>query len=122
MVRAKGSFSSSTFTPVSSVPITLDSKRTFFNDPYEGSSKWAHCASQPPMVFREISTPCRSKIFSCRCSGSGYRVLADGWFLLTTKPAELRSFYPGADTDWCCRQKVPASPGSPEHLGDVKIV
>src|SRR5580692_3828084 len=23
--------------------------------------------------------------------------------------------------DWCCRQKVPASPGSPEHLADVKI-
>ena len=26
-----------------------------------------------------------------------YRVLADGWFSSTTKPAELRSFYPGAD-------------------------
>ena len=27
-----------------------------------------------------------------------YRVLADDWFSLTTRPAELLSFYPGADT------------------------
>jgi hypothetical protein len=28
------------------------------------------------MVFREISTPCRSNIFSCRCSGKWSAVLA----------------------------------------------
>ena len=27
------------------------------------------CASQPPIVLREIRTPWRSNIFSCRCSG-----------------------------------------------------
>jgi hypothetical protein len=26
-------------------------------------------AGSSNMVFREISTPCRSKIFSCRCNG-----------------------------------------------------
>ena len=35
-VRAKGSFTSSTFTLVSSVPITLDWNRTSFIEPYSG--------------------------------------------------------------------------------------
>src|SRR5262249_8469783 len=40
-VRANGNLTSSTFTPVSSVPITLDWNRTSFMDPYSGFSKSA---------------------------------------------------------------------------------
>jgi hypothetical protein len=75
-VRAKGSFSSNTFTPVSSVPITFDSNRTSLALPYSGFSKPAHCASQPHMVWREMSAPCRSKIFSCLFRGRWSAVLA----------------------------------------------
>src|SRR5215831_2523793 len=63
-LRANGSFRSSTFTLVSSVPITLESNNSFFIVWYSGASNSAHRGSQPPMVLREISTPCRSNIFS----------------------------------------------------------
>src|SRR3974377_1435943 len=52
-VRAKGSFTSSTFTPVSSVPITLDWNSTSLSDTYSGFSRSAHCAIHPHMVLRE---------------------------------------------------------------------
>src|SRR5437867_8058810 len=50
-VRANGSARSSTFTLVSSVPITFDWNSTSLRDRYSGFSRSAHCAIQPPMVF-----------------------------------------------------------------------
>ena len=37
-----------------------------------------------------------------------YRVLANGGFCLTTKPAKLRSFYPGADMQTTGQLKISA--------------
>ena len=43
------------------------------------------------MVFREISTPWRSKIFSCRCNGRWSTVLATITCARTLAPAVLFS-------------------------------
>src|SRR5687767_649764 len=51
-VRANGNFASSTFTLVSSVPITFDWNSVSFSVPYSGFSNSAQCANQPPMVLR----------------------------------------------------------------------
>jgi hypothetical protein len=55
--------------------MTLDWNSTSLAAPYNGFIRSAICPIQPPMVLHEISTPCRSKIFSCRFNGTWPAVL-----------------------------------------------
>jgi hypothetical protein len=51
------------------IPSPCSNIMQIFSSAFVALSSSAHCAIQPPMVLREISMPCRSNIFSCRCSG-----------------------------------------------------
>jgi hypothetical protein len=55
---------SNTFTGVSSVPTTFELSTNCFKRTYKGSSNSADCRIQPHMVWSEISTPKRRKIFA----------------------------------------------------------
>jgi hypothetical protein len=83
---ARFNLRSSTFTGVSSVPTTFELSTNCFKRTYRGSSNWADCRIQPPMVWSGISTPKRLTLFSMGCGGlpAVFTVHAHAYFLQTS--------------------------------------
>jgi hypothetical protein len=88
---ARFNLRSSTFTGVSSVPTTFELSTNCFKRTYRGSSNWADCRIQPPMVWSGISTPKRLKIFAWRCTGRWSAILLTITCASSDAPATLFS-------------------------------